>query len=117
MVLDPKTAELPQEAVTGTQLGFTDVRDVADAHVLATKVEAAGGERFAITAGAFTWQKFRDAVNAAGVKANKGYPGAPAVGDGVLLYGKSQKILGIKYRSLEEVAVATAKNLTEKYPL
>lgn len=35
---------------------YIDVRDVADAFVAALKIEAAGGERFILDAGAFTFQ-------------------------------------------------------------
>lgn len=36
---------------------WVDVRDVADAHVLALEKEAAGNERVIITAGPFVWQE------------------------------------------------------------
>ncbi|KAH6883793.1 hypothetical protein BKA70DRAFT_1238218 [Coprinopsis sp. MPI-PUGE-AT-0042] len=47
----PKTDEQ-----LGSGSGWVDVRDVADAHVLALEKEEAGGERFLITADSFIWQ-------------------------------------------------------------
>ncbi|KAG5351252.1 hypothetical protein C0989_007228 [Termitomyces sp. Mn162] len=41
-----------------TGLAFIDVRDVAEAHVLALENEAAGGERIIISAGPFIWQQW-----------------------------------------------------------
>jgi nucleoside-diphosphate-sugar epimerase len=42
---------------------FVDVRDVADAFVAALKTEGAGGQRFILDAGAFTYQNLYDAVH------------------------------------------------------
>ncbi len=36
--------------------GWVDVRDVAQGHVLALSVPAAGGERICLVAGDFVWQ-------------------------------------------------------------
>ena len=41
-----------------TGLAFIDVRDVAEAQVLALEKEAAGGERIIISAGPFIWQQW-----------------------------------------------------------
>ncbi|KAG6864908.1 hypothetical protein C0991_006437 [Blastosporella zonata] len=38
---------------------YIDVRDVAEAHTLALEKEAAGGERFVISAGSYVWQDWR----------------------------------------------------------
>lgn len=48
----------PRDAdkLNGYTSEYIDVRDVADAFVAATRVEAAGGERFVLDAGAFTLQ-------------------------------------------------------------
>ncbi|KAH6890938.1 D-lactaldehyde dehydrogenase [Coprinopsis sp. MPI-PUGE-AT-0042] len=54
----PKTDEQ-----LGSGSGWVDVRDVADAHVLALEKEEAGGERFLITADSFIWQDWIDIAN------------------------------------------------------
>ncbi|KAF9232840.1 hypothetical protein BU15DRAFT_67091 [Melanogaster broomeanus] len=48
-------------ANTGTC--WIDVRDLAEAHALALETEAAGGERFIVSAGLWKWQDFIDAAN------------------------------------------------------
>jgi nucleoside-diphosphate-sugar epimerase len=42
---------------------WVDVRDLADAHVLALEKEAAGGERIIVSAGAFVWQEWRTSLS------------------------------------------------------
>ena len=37
---------------------WIDVRDLAEAHVLAIKKQEAGGERIIVSAGPFKWQDF-----------------------------------------------------------
>ena len=44
--------------LTGVQEAWIDVRDVAMAHINAIEQEKAGGERFIITSGSFTYQDF-----------------------------------------------------------
>jgi nucleoside-diphosphate-sugar epimerase len=50
----PKTREQ-----LGTPSVFADVRDLADAHVLALEKEKAGGERIFICVGSHVWQDLR----------------------------------------------------------
>jgi len=46
----------PEEVLLATQASWIDVRDLAEAHVLASEKEAAGGERILICAGSYVWQ-------------------------------------------------------------
>ncbi|RDX46686.1 NAD(P)-binding protein [Lentinus brumalis] len=99
---------------TLTSFGYAwiDVRDVARAFALALTVPEAAGERFNVSAGPFVWQQFVDFVH-------KQYPkevpaGEPSYKLEESVYfakfnaEKSQKILGLKYRSMEETAKDTA---------
>ncbi|RXW23016.1 hypothetical protein EST38_g2831 [Candolleomyces aberdarensis] len=43
---------------------WVDVRDLADAHVLALEKEEAGGQRIIVTQGAYIWQEWLDIANA-----------------------------------------------------
>lgn len=46
--------------LTSPSHGWTDVRDVAEAHVRALEVPAAGGERIMVVAEAMVWQDWRE---------------------------------------------------------
>lgn len=84
---------------------WIDVRDLALAHALALTKAPAGGERIIVSAGPYTWQ---DWINAA----RKVYPDTPAGDESydpakavhLIKYdvAKADKILGLKYRSIEE---------------
>lgn len=50
------TTEREKDKVNDYASEYVDVRDVADAFVAALKTEAAGGERFILDTGAFTYQ-------------------------------------------------------------
>ncbi|KAL4898827.1 hypothetical protein BDW74DRAFT_184355 [Aspergillus multicolor] len=89
-----------------------DVRDVAEAHLRAYQVVEAGGERFFIA-----YQQIVDALraNLPDIKGRVpiGTPGAGEVPTDVYTVdtSKSQRILGLKYRPLEETVVDAARSL------
>jgi nucleoside-diphosphate-sugar epimerase len=89
---------------------FVDVRDVAEAHLRAYEVPKSGGERFFIYKGNFLLREnipeIRDHVPV-------GAPGTGSVPADVYTVdtSKSQRILGQKYRSLEETIVDAARSL------
>ncbi|KZT73629.1 NAD(P)-binding protein [Daedalea quercina L-15889] len=84
---------------------WVDVRDLAEAHVLAIKKQDAGGERIIVSAGTFKWQDIVDV-------AHKFYPNVspmdetydPKTATHIIQYNteKAAQLLGIKYRSMEE---------------
>lgn len=105
---------------TGPQSNEVDVRDLAAAHVLSISVEAAGNNRFAISKQPYTWQicldevANNDKVKKAWPKLPTGKPGADKLEDQhVLNAAKSEKVLGIKYRSLHDTLVDMSMSLAE----
>ncbi|KGO41694.1 NAD-dependent epimerase/dehydratase [Penicillium expansum] len=96
---------------------FVDVRDVSKAHLRAFEVPEAGGERFFICTGNFTYQQFVDALREKIPEIRDrvpiGKPGTGVVPSTVYTVdtSKSQKILGIKYHALEDTVVDAARSL------
>ena len=107
------------EVPTNAFWAYVDVRDVALAHRLAYEVPEAGGNRFFITAGNYHYQEFCDIIRKDVPEARDRTPeGKPGSGlGGVQVYkvdnGKSKKVLGIQYRSMEETVADAAKSLVE----
>ncbi|TFK45972.1 D-lactaldehyde dehydrogenase [Heliocybe sulcata] len=88
---------------------FVDVRDVARAVVLAFKCEAAGGERFILSAGAYSFQNLYDALGEGSPPALEdipvGNPGAvKSICPSLRSAEKARAVLGITFRSLSETA-------------
>ena len=108
--------ELPP---TGTYI-WTDVRDLALAHVKAVELPEAANKRFFVTAGYFSNEEiadimrdnFPELMNELPAKGTKGggYPDG-----GIYKYDNSRvkEDLGIKFRSLKESIVDTVKSLQE----
>ncbi|KAJ5345954.1 NAD dependent epimerase/dehydratase [Penicillium brevicompactum] len=98
---------------------FVDVRDVAEAHFRAYEIPEAGGERFFICKGNFTYQKFvdvlREKLPEIMDRVPVGNTGTGNVPSDVYTIdnSKSQKVLGIKYFELEETIVDAARSLLE----
>ncbi|KAF8060711.1 D-lactaldehyde dehydrogenase [Lyophyllum atratum] len=102
----------PKDFLTTQGSAWIDVRDVAEAHVLALEKEEAGGERIIISAGSYVWQDWIDAANSLSpspipshTPLPVGYPGAGRTAKAPVAYdtAKAAKILGLKYRSMEEM--------------
>lgn len=102
---------------TGTFI-WVDVRDLALAHVKAMELPDAANKRFFVTAGYFSnkeiceiirkhFPEYKNELPAPEVKGGD-YPEA-----GVYKYDNSRsiKVLGLKYRTLEESIVDTVKSL------
>ncbi|KAJ7636242.1 D-lactaldehyde dehydrogenase [Roridomyces roridus] len=95
---------------------WVDVRDLADAHVLAlqkelpkytplvgvSKEEGRNVNRFIIGGDPFIWQEWLDAAPA-GSNYEKGTPGSGTRGRGYV-NGKGKEVLGLKYKSVAETA-------------
>jgi len=97
-----------------------DVRNLAQAHVQAIAVEEAGGNRFAITNQAYSWQDGLDIANQS-EKIKKAFPkmpvGNPGAGKEVKqnLYdgSKSKQVLKIDYiplkKTIEDMSLSMAE--------
>lgn len=98
---------------------FVDVRDVALAHLRAYEVPQAGGQRFFLCKGNFSYQQMVDILREKVPEVRDRVPiGKPGSGfGGVELYktdsSKAQKILGIQFRELEESVVDAARSFLE----
>ncbi|KAI0716154.1 NAD(P)-binding protein [Cerioporus squamosus] len=106
--------DLHGDALTKNGYAYVDVRDLACAHVLGLTVPEAGGERFLICGGACVMQQFVDAARRV---TDKIHAGEPSYGNADAVYPtaynaeKSRKVLGLRYRSLEETAEDTIRDL------
>lgn len=94
-----------------------DVRDVALAHLRAFEIPEAGGQRFAVSLGNFTYQQVCDIIRERfpelKEKVPEGTPGAEAPKSFALDCEKARKVLGIEFRGLEETVVDSVKSLLE----
>ena len=100
------------EALATQGSSYVDVRDLAEAHVRSFEREEAGGERIIISARTYVWQDFVDAANVlsppplgADRKLVRGTPGAGKTAKPPVRYNteKEARILGLKYRGVEEL--------------
>ncbi|CAL1709339.1 unnamed protein product [Somion occarium] len=104
------------QAVATFASAWVDVRDLAEAHVLAIKKEVAGGNRIIVSAGSFKWQDWV-------IEARKFAPEIP-LGDTSykspeiypLQYDTSRgtRLLGIPFRTKEETTRDIIANFKEK---
>jgi len=93
-----------------TELGKTgsewiDVRDLAEAHVRAIKINEAGGERILVSQGAAVWQDWINAARKHGAQAPVGdesYDPTQAVHSIRYDASKARRILRLEYRSLQQ---------------
>ncbi|KAI0746587.1 NAD(P)-binding protein [Daedaleopsis nitida] len=107
-------AQAQGDALTKNGWAFVDVRDLARGHFLGLTVPEAGGERLLISGHRYVWQHFVDVAHRWDEKLPAGDPSFKE--DGVVYsveYNreKSQRVLGMKYRTLEE----TTKDTLEDY--
>ncbi|KAK0205610.1 D-lactaldehyde dehydrogenase [Desarmillaria ectypa] len=93
----------PDAILTRPGLGWVDVRDLAEAHVRALEIEAAGGERIIVSAGSYVWQDFINAAQS--VSTSRTLP-KPVPGDAkyaiIFDASKGKRLLGLKFRAIEE---------------
>ena len=104
---------------TGTFI-WTDVRDLALAHVKAAELSEAANKRFFVTAGYFSNEEIANIVrdNYPDLKdqvPKKGTKGGEYPTEGLYKYDNSRtkEVLGIHFRSLKESVVDTVKTLQE----
>lgn len=102
---------------TGTFI-WVDVRDLALCHVLAAEKEDAANKRFFITAGYFSNREIATIIGKhypqyKDVLPSSSTPGGDYPEDGIYKYDNERvlKVLGVKFRSLDESIVDTVKSL------
>ena len=97
---------------------WTDVRDLALAHVKAAELPDAANKRFFVTAGYFSNEEIADIMRASFPELKdelpvKGTKGGEYPEDGVFQYDNSRvkEVLGIEFRTLKECIVDSVKSL------
>jgi nucleoside-diphosphate-sugar epimerase len=114
LILGKYKDELPPSAVTL----WIDVRDLAEAHVLAFEKPEAAGQRFFTTAGYFSNKRIADVIREAYPELADKLPSKDTPDDFPAdTYGydnsKSIKILGLTYRTLSESIKDTVESIKE----
>ncbi|CUA67932.1 Putative uncharacterized oxidoreductase YDR541C [Saccharomyces cerevisiae S288c] [Rhizoctonia solani] len=110
-ILSAKEEDLNSEILLLSDFNFGDVRDVALAHLRAAEYEKAGGERFIIANGPYTWQDALDTLPAQ-YRRPLGTPGSgKSVKKIVFDSTKAQKMLDLSFRSFKETLDDTAFEL------
>lgn len=96
---------------------FVDVRDVGEAHLRAYEVPEAGGQRYFVTGGQYTYQQVCDIIREAFPerisKTPKGETGAPIPPVYKVDASKAEKELGIKFTGLKECILDMVKQFSE----
>jgi len=96
---------------------WVDVRDVAEGHVGALRVEEAGGERLIVAAGPCTWQSVLDAIHLSEPLTRVPKATSGLNEDTIYLRTfsnmKVRRILGMQFRPLEVCARDTAQRLLD----
>ena len=112
------TGKAKEEVPPTATFIWTDVRDLALAHVKATELPEAANKRFFVTAGYFSNEEIADIIreNFPELKNElpaKGTKGGGYPEDGIYKYDNSRvkQILGIEFRSLKESIVDAVKSL------
>ncbi|RFU72435.1 cinnamoyl- reductase [Trichoderma arundinaceum] len=94
---------------------YVDVRDLAEAHVLAFEKSAAANQRYLIAASAYSYQQICDIIRAKFPElrdtTSKGETGAPLPPVYRVDTTKANNDLGVKYRSLEDTIGDTVNSL------
>ncbi|TFK86171.1 NAD(P)-binding protein [Polyporus arcularius HHB13444] len=112
-----KGAVVWPDVVSSHRYAYVDVRDLARAHVLGLTVPEAGGERFMICAGPCIMQQFVDAARRVTDKIPAGEPSyrkEDVVYATVYNASKSRNVLDLSYRSVEETAIDTTRDLERR---
>jgi nucleoside-diphosphate-sugar epimerase len=99
-----------------TLFAFCDVRDVALAYLKAYEVPEAANQRFLVAGGRYSYQMVCDIIRRVIPEIRNKVPeGTPGSGIGMDVYNidtsKSQKVLGLSYKTLDECITDTAKSL------
>ncbi|KAH7921679.1 NAD(P)-binding protein [Leucogyrophana mollusca] len=112
-IVHPTSSGATNEFLATRGGGWVDVRDLAEAHMLALEKEAAGSKRIIINAGVWKWQDFLDAANAISPPPKLSQPlpvGNPGAGSAdpaaihmlVFKTDRARDIFGLKYHTIAE---------------
>ncbi|KAI6096705.1 D-lactaldehyde dehydrogenase [Pisolithus sp. B1] len=120
-VVDPvKSADAGNDFLAKTGLPWVDVRDLAAAHRLAPEKQEAGSEQILISGPWAAWQAFIDVANALEPTPRlarplpKGNPGSSHPAMRKYDATKSERILGLKYRSMVEMTRDTLSDFSAR---
>lgn len=120
-VVDPvRSADAGNDFLAKTGRPWVDVRDVAAAHRLALEKQEAGGERILVSGPWAAWQAFIDVANALEPTPRlarplpKGNPGSSYPAMYEYDTTKSERILGLKYRSMVEMTRDTLSDFSAR---
>ncbi|RPD79313.1 NAD(P)-binding protein [Lentinus tigrinus ALCF2SS1-7] len=108
---------LQGEALTKYGAEWVDVRDLARAHVLGLTSPEVGGQRFIIRGGPYLWQQFVDVARRYAEQIPAGDPSYKpenAVYMSRYTSEKSKKVLGLEYRTLEEMTKDIIEDLRSR---
>jgi len=94
---------------------YVDVRDLADAHVRSLRVAEAGGHRFLICGGSYTYQQICDILRDKFATKNipLGTPNEKAPAAFRIDTTSAEKVLKMRWTSLEQCVTDTARQLYE----
>lgn len=107
-----KEEDLDKDTLNTPNANFVDVRDVALAHVRALEVPEAGGQRFITAGGAYCWQ---DVLDILPPPHPRGTPGSgKSLTHSIFNADKARKVLGIKFKTLEETIKGTEEGLKKR---
>lgn len=109
-----------EELPAGAPYLWVDVRDLALGHVLAMEKQEAGNKRFFFTAGHFNTKEIVEIIRKNFKEYTDRLPSKDAPGGGYPDEGiykfdnsRSEQVLGIKWRQLDETIVDLVKSLQE----
>ncbi|KAI0367230.1 NAD-P-binding protein [Pilatotrama ljubarskyi] len=103
-------SKLDNESLANIGSSYVDVRDLAQAHVLAITKPEAAGERIIVSAGPYKWQDFVSAAHRLDSRlpaGNTAYD--PSKANHLIRYSpdKERRLLGVKFKTLEETTKDT----------
>ncbi|RAH84652.1 NAD(P)-binding protein [Aspergillus japonicus CBS 114.51] len=107
-------AEVPQNDF----MAFANVHDVAEAHYQAYTRPEAGGERFLVAGGRFLYQEACEIIRKRfpDLKDKVPYREGGALDETYVADGsKAEKVLGLRYRNLEDTLVETVDDLLKRF--
>ncbi|KAH6903138.1 D-lactaldehyde dehydrogenase [Coprinopsis sp. MPI-PUGE-AT-0042] len=110
MLIAPLPGCLDPQMFLTSKTPWSDVRDVADSHILSLEKAAAGGERIIVTSGDFAWPEWVEILNALDPsllprgKSVSALPETAKITAQFYDASKVNRILGVQWVSMEQTA-------------